>query len=176
MPAYYNKVGPGNYENIDIEKISSKMTTPGFKMGPEPQKTYEVLLTSSMEFNNRNNLVSHVKNNLSASETMSIAKTVNSTARRRPQHRFHDFKRDKLIGELKDHYRVKSARHSKKDLEEMEGTLSSTLANKVKTFERHEFLYPSKKFNWADSKMIKFTQRARPELFPVKDEHSRPRI
>ena len=58
----------------------------------------------------------------------------------------------------------------------METVFAQPLANKINGLERHDFLYPSKKLNWADSKMINFTKRARPELFPVKDEHSRPLI
>lgn len=85
VPPYYNRVGPGLYDNIDVEKISCKITTPGFKMGPEPQKPYEVLINCSSDLLNgrlQTNKFTHHK--LTASETLSIARTANNSGRKKP--------------------------------------------------------------------------------------------
>lgn len=115
MPPFYNRVGPGLYDNIEIEKIANKISTPGFKMGPEPQRPYEVLIDCSAGIQN-GNLKSNqfVSNKLTASETMSIARTANNSGRKRPQHRFTEYNREMMIGSIKDHFRVKSARQSSK--------------------------------------------------------------
>ena len=115
VPPYFNRVGPGLYENIEIEKIANKISTPGFKMVPEPQRPYEVLIDISADMKDGHLRTNQfVSNKLSAGETMSIARTTHNSGRKRPQHRFTDYTRERLVGSIKDQFRVKSARLSSK--------------------------------------------------------------
>lgn len=98
----------------------------------------------------------------------------NIFTRQLPKHRFTDYSKAQLNIDLIERRQRRNIANKNRTDEDLELALAIGAKGNIKEFQRLEHLNPPEKLMKPVAKHISFSKQKRPELWPVKDEHSRP--
>lgn len=144
VPKWYNRTAPGQYESIDLSRLSSRETGTAAKINPLMIYTY--------------GLATKKLGNLSASNRHSTAQmTHNVFTRQLPRHRFTDYSKAQLNNHLLERRNDRDGGKYKTD-EDVQVEIVIGQVGNLRDEGRLEYLYPPEKLMRPAAKHIGFTK------------------